>query len=118
METFQTHLDLDGAIATLKMHGDLTHTAEQRLVNTYDKCATSKTKYVILDFSHVEYINSAGMSIIISLLTRAQELDQEMRACGLSPHFQKIFNMVGLSKYISHYDDLQTALQGLGAQKS
>ncbi|MCA9743556.1 MAG: STAS domain-containing protein [Deferribacteres bacterium] len=118
MENFQVHLELDGAIATLKMNGDLTHTAEQRLINAYDKCATPKTKHIVLDFSQVEYINSAGMSIIISMLTRAQEIQQEIRACGLSPHFQKIFNMVGLSKYIMHFENLQDALQGLHAQKA
>lgn len=114
MENFQVNLELDGAIATVKMTGDLTHAAEQRLINTYEKAASSKVKYIILDFLQVEYINSAGMSIIITMLTRSQEMGQELRACGLSPHFQKIFNMVGLSKYIVHYENVQAALQSIG----
>ena len=113
MENFQVNLELDGMIAKIIMTGDLTHAAEQRFLNVYDKIAAAKSKYVVLDFQKVEYINSAGMSIIISMLTRAQETGQELRACGLSPHFQKIFNMVGLYKYITHYENIESALQGL-----
>lgn len=117
MEIFQVNLELNGAIATVKMTGDLTHTAEERLINAYEKAASAKAKHLILDFQQVEYINSAGMSIIIAILTRAQEAGQELRACGLSSHFQKIFNMVGLSKYIVHYENVQAALQGIEEKK-
>jgi len=117
LENFQVHLELDGAIATFKMAGDLTHTSEQRLLNAYEKADASKAKHLVLDFQQVEYINSAGMSIIISVLTRAQEAGQKLRACGLSPHFQKIFNMVGLSKYIPHDENLQDALHNIVEKK-
>lgn len=53
------------------------------------------------------------MSVIITLLTRAQESGAELRAYGLSPHFQKIFDMVGLLKYIPHYDSAAEARKGL-----
>ncbi|MFQ5631523.1 MAG: STAS domain-containing protein [bacterium] len=117
MENFQVHLELDGAIAKIKMAGDLTHSSDQRLMNAYEKADTTKAKHLILDFQQVEYINSAGMSIIITMLTRAQESGQELRACGLSPHFQKIFNMVGLSKYIEHFESMQEALQSISERK-
>lgn len=109
MDNFQVHLDIDGQTAILKMKGDLTHTSEQRMNSAYDKAVRGKAKYLILDFHNVEYINSAGMSIIITMLTKAQEENRELAACGLTAHFQKIFNMVGLSKYITHHDTLDAA---------
>lgn len=113
LENFYLNLELAGAIARFRMTGDLTHTAEQRLLTAYGKASAAKARYIILDFNQVEYINSAGLSVIISMLTQAQNRGQELRACGLTPHFLKIFNMVGLAKYIRHYPSLESAEEGL-----
>ncbi len=113
MQEFQVNLKLEGQVATLAMTGDLTHNSETRLFNAYEKVVSARAHYIILDFRKTEYINSAGMSVIITLLTRAQQAGQEMRAFGLSSHYQKIFEMVGLLKYIQHFHSPEAAYQGL-----
>ena len=110
MENFSVNTELRVPTGILQMQGDLTHAAEKKLSNAFEKATKAGVTSVILDFTRVEYINSAGMSIIISMLTSAQNSKQEISACSLSKHFQKIFDMVGLLKYIRHYATLDDAL--------
>jgi anti-anti-sigma factor len=102
VEEIQVNLRLEEKIAIVELVGDMTSFAEKKLFATYDKAVAQKARCIVFNFSSVGYINSAGMSILITLLTRSQNQGIKLRACGLSPHFQKIFDMVGLLKYIPH----------------
>jgi anti-anti-sigma factor len=105
VEEIQVNLRLEEMLAVIDLSGDVTGLAEKKLLAAYDKAATQKTKCLVFNFSGVHYINSAGMSVMIALLTRAQNQGVTLRAYGLSLHFQKIFDMVGLLKYIPHFAD-------------
>jgi len=100
----QVNLRLEDKLAVLDLRGDVTALAEKRITSAYERAVTQKLKAVILNFSSVGYINSAGMAIIISLLTKAQNGETKLCAFGLSSHFQKIFELVGLLKYIPHFE--------------
>ena len=79
--------------------GDLTKFAEQEVQNAYQQIPEQHSLFV-LNFSQCEYINSAGIAVIISLITRARRKKQQVLAYGLSSHYHKLFYMVGLSDYI------------------
>ncbi|MDQ7053092.1 MAG: STAS domain-containing protein [candidate division KSB1 bacterium] len=113
MDDFKVNLQLEKSVARLSMSGDLTHLAEERMATIFEKIQSSGARFLVLDFRRVEYINSAGMSVLITLLTRSQKAGLELRAFGLSPHYQKIFDMVGLLKYIPHFDSEESAFKGL-----
>ncbi len=103
MEEIQVNLRLEEKLAIIDLSGDVTSLAEKKMLAAYDKALAQKAKCVVFNFSNVNYVNSAGMSILITLLTRSQNHGVALRAFGLSPHFQKIFEMVGLLKYILHF---------------
>lgn len=111
MTDIQINLRIEEKLAVMDLVGEVTAAAEERIVKSFDKAVAQKARCVILNFAKVNYINSAGMSIIISLLTKAQKKQLTMSAFGLSPHFQKIFEMVGLSKYVPHFDSEAEARQ-------
>jgi anti-anti-sigma factor len=103
VEEIQVNLRLEEKLAVVDLSGDVTSFAEKKLLAAYDKAVAHKIKRIIFNFSSVGYVNSAGMSIMITVLTRAQNQGVTLRAFGLSPHFQKIFEMVGLLKYVPHF---------------
>lgn len=103
MEEIQVNLRLEEKLAVIDLTGDVTSFAEKKLVSAYEKAVAQKAKCIIFNFNSVGYINSAGMSIMISLLTRSQNQSLPLKSFGLSSHFQKIFEMVGLLKYIPHF---------------
>ncbi|MDZ7292085.1 MAG: STAS domain-containing protein [candidate division KSB1 bacterium] len=114
MEELQVHLRLEDKLAIVDLSGDVTSFAEKKLLAAYDKAVAQKVKCLVFNFSSVNYVNSAGMSILITLLTRSQKQGVALRAFGLSPHFQKIFDMVGLLKYIPHFTNEAEARASCG----
>jgi anti-sigma B factor antagonist len=114
VEEIQVTLRLEEKLAVVDLSGDVTSLAEKKLLAAYDKAAAQKAKCIVFNFSSVSYINSAGMSVMITLLTRSQNQGVALRAFGLSSHFQKIFDMVGLLKYIPHFDNENEARASCG----
>ena len=60
---------------------------------------------VLLDFSHVAYINSTGIALIVGLLARARKNGQALSAAGLSPHYREIFEITRLADFMTIVED-------------
>jgi anti-sigma B factor antagonist len=98
-------------ITVLRFSGDISSTSHDALLGTYE--TVSKSQPVLLDFSKVEYINSSGIALVIQMLMEANKNSQKIAAFGLTPHFQKVFTMVGITKYASLYPDEAAAKAGI-----
>jgi anti-anti-sigma regulatory factor len=61
----------------------------------------------------VDYINSSGIALVIQMLMEANKNSQKIAAFGLTPHFQKVFTMVGITKYASLFPDEAAAKASL-----
>jgi anti-sigma B factor antagonist len=96
-----------GSMTVLRFSGDISSNSHDALLGTYT--SVSKSQPVLLDFSKVEYINSSGIALVIQMLMEANKSAQKIAAFGLTPHFQKVFTMVGITKYASLYPDEGTA---------
>lgn len=92
-----------GRMTVLRFSGDISSNSHDALLGTYMN--VSKSQPVLLDFSKVEYINSSGIALVIQMLMEANKNGQKIAAFGLTPHFQKVFTMVGITKYACLYPD-------------
>ena len=68
---------------------------------------------VVLDFAAVDYINSTGIALIVSVLARARAERRKVVACGLSAHYREIFDITRLSDFIELFPDLDHAVSQL-----
>ncbi len=101
------------AVKILAFTGDISSTSKDVILDTY-KSVPDSTERVLLDFRGVEYINSSGIAIIIQLLLEAHKAAQRtIGIFGLTPHFNKVFTMVGVAKYAAMSPDEAAALQKL-----
>lgn len=96
-------------ITILRFIGDISSTSREAVLGTYEGLPNEDRARVLLDFSKVEYINSSGIALIIQMLLDASRANQTVRAFGLTPHFQKVFTMVGITRYTSLYPDEEAA---------
>lgn len=103
-----------GQVMVMRFSGDITSTSEAAILGTYQGISPDATKRILLDFSKVEYINSSGIALIIQLLYSAGKNEQIIQTFGLSPHFQKVFTMVGITKYTSLHADEASACAAFG----
>jgi len=86
-------------LATIEVVGDLTASAERDMDAAYQKACGYDPRNILLKFDGKSRINSAGIAIVINLVIESKESDREIFITGVSKHFQKIFELVGLTKY-------------------
>jgi anti-sigma B factor antagonist len=97
-------------VTILSFTGDIASTSKDAIMEAYRGLGPDAKK-VLLDFTGVDYINSSGIAIIIQLLLDSHGGGQrKIGIFGLTPHFMKVFNMVGVAKYAAISPDEATAL--------
>ncbi len=97
-------------VAVLRFEGDIASTSKDAVLGTYQGLPKESSKLILLDFTKVDYINSSGIALVIQLLIEAANSAQRISAFGLSPHFNKVFTMVGITKYAGLFPDQSEAL--------
>jgi anti-sigma B factor antagonist len=100
-------------IICLRFSGDISSASKDAIVGTYQALDKTAHKIILLDFKGVEYLNSSGIALVIQVLMEANKSGQTVAICGLTPHFTKVFTMVGITKYASLYPDEAAALSAL-----
>lgn len=90
-----------GRAATLRMVGDLNATADVELLAAHAQAAADDPRMLVLDFSDVDYINSSGIALVVTLLIDARAAGRAVRAAGLSPHYRHIFEITRLTDYLT-----------------
>jgi anti-anti-sigma factor len=100
-------------VSILRFEGDIASTSKDAVLGAYQALPKDSAKLILLDFTRVDYINSSGIALVIQLLIEASGAGQTVHAFGLSPHFTKVFTMVGITKYARLFSDEATALAAL-----
>ena len=86
--------------AILDIQGDVTGSAESILMDAYSQAVAGGAKTIILNFSGLEYMNSSGIGLLVTMLIRAQRQKQRLLAFGLNDHYKQIFELTQLDKAI------------------
>jgi anti-sigma B factor antagonist len=97
-------------VTIIHLAGDVTTFAEETIQQAYQEATAAGARVIAVDFKATDYINSAGIGILIGIVTQARRTGQRVLVAGLSPHFQKILGMVGLTQYVETYQTLEEAL--------
>jgi len=98
--------------AIVDIKGEVTSACESVLMTAYESAGGADAKRVVLNFSGLEYMNSGGIGMLVTLLVRANRQHQHLAAYGLSEHYQQIFELTRLDEAITIYQDEQSALAG------
>jgi anti-sigma B factor antagonist len=92
------------AVSIIDIEGEVTAFAETVLTNAYTASSTNTTKTIILNFTGLEYMNSSGIGLIVTLLIRMNRHRQRLLAFGLSDHYKHIFELTRLNEAIGIYE--------------
>jgi anti-sigma B factor antagonist len=103
----------DGSTAILRVHGEITSGSEPALMAAYGDAEGARS--IVLDFSSLEYMNSGGIGLLVTLLVRAQRAGQKLLAVGLTDHYRQILALTRLDEAISIHDDETAALAAASA---
>ena len=109
-------LEKQGSVTIFDIYGDLTSFSEPFLDEAYQKANEQDARKILLKIDKDAYINSGGIALLIQLMAQIKRNDQSVAIAGISEHFKKIFNMVGITKFAKIYDTVETALDNLAAE--
>ena len=103
------------SVAVLNIRGDITVASEPFLKKAYHDANSRGARGILLKFEQDSYINSGGIAVLIQLLSETGRNSQQVSITGLSDHFRKIFNMVGISRFAEIHGSPDEALKALQA---
>jgi anti-sigma B factor antagonist len=100
---------LSDHLSVIDIKGEVTAAAENSLMDAYTQ-AGPQVRAVILNFEGLEYMNSSGIGLLVTLLIRVNRQKQRLMAYGLSDHYRQIFELTRLDEAIGIYGDEAAAV--------
>ncbi len=107
----QIQLEKRVAITLMDIQGDITALSEPYLNEAYQKATDQGASRILLKIDKDAYINSGGIAVLIQILALTKQNKQHIGITGITDHFEKIFNMVGITKFATIYPSVEDALK-------
>jgi anti-sigma B factor antagonist len=96
--------------SVIDVAGEVTAAREPALMDAYARASGEHTRRIILNFTGLEYMNSSGIGLLVTLLVRANRNRQRLAAYGLTEHYRQIFELTRLDEAIGIHADEPEAL--------
>ena len=114
----EAHVRHRSGSTVIDLSGEIDGFSQDALNAAYAEAENRDPDVVLLNFTGVDYINSTGIALIVGLLAKARAAKRRILACGLSEHYQQIFDVTRLSDFMTVYPDEASALTGTSTPSS
>ena len=113
MSDFIKSVKQENGIVIIETNGYLNNTGGEEISGIcYEKMASGQFKFLI-NMAGTKIVNSIGVSIIIEIIEKLQEVDGKIGYYNLAPIVSKTFNIMGLTKYSTVFELEEEAINGL-----
>ena len=102
-----------GETRVVPPEGHLDAQTEKELQDAVLKDIEDGEKFILIDFSKVEYVSSAGLRAILIIAKAQKESGGKLGVCGLVDSVAEIFSVSGFDKIVDVYSGLEAGLEGV-----
>ena len=102
---------LNPHVSVIDIQGELNSFAENNLIEAFNQANKNGVDTILFNFSKMDYINSSGIGLLITLLVRAKRQEKQFAAIGLNEHTQHIFKLTGLNQAFPFFPTEADALK-------
>jgi anti-sigma B factor antagonist len=95
----------------IDIKGDMPAASEDVLMEAYARASADGVRAIVLSFTELDYMNSGGIGLLVTLLVRAQRQRQRVLAYGLSDHYRQIFELTRLDEAVGIHESEDDALE-------
>jgi anti-anti-sigma factor len=88
-----------GELAIIYPQGYLNSIVGEMLERECSACLGKGTKTIVLNFAKTEFINSIGVSILLSIIEKTKKFERTLCFTDMSQQHKEVFEMLGLTKY-------------------
>ncbi len=113
-KTHRVSSEIMSNIPVLVLEGDITSEADSDIMASYRELKEKHSPfYLIIDFNKTKYINSAGIATLINIIQDLGDFGGKVVFTGLSQHFQKVMDIVGITDFVNIYQSNEEALKNI-----
>jgi anti-sigma B factor antagonist len=98
-------------VSVIDIEGELTAFSEDVLMDAYNQASERGARAIVLNFEGLEYMNSSGIGLLVTLLIRVNREKQRLLTYGLTEHYRNIFQITRLDDAISIFDSEEEAVR-------
>lgn len=113
--TFQTEIYNAEGVQSVKLMGRLDSATSSTLEKSLQTLFEAPQAKVLLDFSELNYISSAGLRVVLMAAKRAKQSVGRLVLAGLQIHVKEVFEISGFLKILEVEDSRALALAKLQA---
>ena len=101
-----------GSIAVMNFEGHLDTNSSPDAQKSLDELFGSGTLKILMNFTKVDFVSSAGLRILLGAAQELQKAGGELRVCNLNEDVMEVFDISGFSTILMVFKDESEALQG------
>lgn len=99
----ETHVEEKGDVVVIRLKGRLDAASSPQLEKQINSIIDAGHFKLILNFTQVEYLSSAGMRLMLSISKKLKHLEGKVVACSLSDEVMEVIKMAGFHQVLEIY---------------
>tara|TARA_B100000965_G_scaffold167888_1_gene140024 strand:- start:60 stop:401 length:342 start_codon:yes stop_codon:yes gene_type:complete len=103
----------EGDIVIIETNGYLNNVGGEQIAQACYKEIDDGKKLFLINLENSKVVNSIGVSILIEIIEKLQDVDGKLGYYNLAPIVEKTFNIMGLTKYSTVFSSESEALEGM-----
>ncbi|HZW05118.1 MAG TPA: STAS domain-containing protein [Anaerolineaceae bacterium] len=113
IRTLEAEIEKRNGIAIIDLKGEISSRAESTFLDAFERANDQHSRVILLNLEQVEYINSAGIALIIRMVADARQTGCPVAVSGLSQHYREIFHITRLDDFVTIFSDRDEAVRTL-----
>lgn len=101
--------------AVFEVKGRLDGSSSAELEKQVQSCLDHGARHLVMDFSELDYINSAGLRVLVMGYQRLKPDGGRIMICGVRDYIAEVFDISGYNRIFAMCRDVPDALQHLDA---
>jgi anti-sigma B factor antagonist len=107
---------LNGNCGVITLKGFIDSTNASQFSNAIDSLTQRRCFKLIVDFSAIEYVSSAGWGVLISKIRDIREQDGDLLLAGMIEGIRSIYKLMELDQVFQSFDTAEEALAVFGGE--
>ena len=92
------------------LSGRLDAYAANEVEQKLDSLITNGQVCLVVDLSHLEYISSSGLRVLLAGIKRARKEQGDIRLACLQPYVKEVFDIAGFTQLFQMFDKEEDAV--------
>jgi len=113
MSNFQVTVKEVDSVIVIATDGYLNNIGGEKISEVCDEYIDKGKNTFLINLEKSTVVNIIGVSILIEIIEKLQEVDGRLAYCNLASIVEKTFNIMGLTKYSTIYKDEEAGVSDL-----